>query len=81
MACGLPIVVTNVGGTEELIDESNGFIFNVGDTTELVLILKKIYHNKNILLELSKASRKRAEQYSWQIIADEYLKLFKTLKL
>ena len=76
MACGLPVIVTDVGGTEELVDETNGFIFKAGNTTELVNILKNINLNKNIIQEAGERSRQKAENYKWTYIAKEYIKLF-----
>jgi glycosyltransferase involved in cell wall biosynthesis len=79
MSCGLPVVVTNVGGTEELVDSSNGFVFNAGDVDELVKILKQLHFNKEKLEELGENSRKKAEQLNWSNIANKYLELFYTI--
>lgn len=78
MASGLPVIVTNVGGTEELTDTSNGFIFQTGDSNELKVILKKIHNDKKNLIEMGKASEKKAKELSWDKIADAYYRLFKT---
>ncbi len=79
MACGLPAVVTDVGGTEELVDEKNGFVFQAGNVNELVKILKHLHTNKQIIEQLGKSSRKKAEQFNWRSIADEYMKLFNNI--
>ena len=76
MACGLPVVVTNVGGTEELVDKSNGYIFTKGSTDELSNILKHIYINKNELPNKSLNSLQKAQNLSWKIIGEKYLELF-----
>ena len=78
-SCGLPVVVTNVGGTEELVDNSNGFIFNAGNINELVKILKELHFNKKTLNNLGLNSRKKAEEFNWNSIADEYLNLFNNI--
>lgn len=79
MACGLPAVVTDVGGTEELVDEKNGFVFQAGNVNELVKILKHLHTNKQIIEQLGKSSRKKAEQFNWNSIAGEYMKLFNNI--
>lgn len=76
MAARLPVVVTNVGGTEELVDDSNGFIFKAGNSNELNSILLKIAKDKTTLNEMGKNSRKKAEKMSWKNISNSYLKLF-----
>ncbi|MCF6185056.1 MAG: glycosyltransferase family 4 protein, partial [Bacteroidales bacterium] len=80
MACGLPVVVTNVGGTEELIDDSNGFIFKAGNSNALTDILKHISENKEKLTSLGQNSRKKVEKFNWNTVAKDYLKIFKDLK-
>ena len=76
MACGLPVIVTNVGGTEELVDETNGYIFKPGDSERLTEILKDIVLNPNQIKQLGESSAKKSEALNWQNIADTYLKLF-----
>ncbi|NOZ35164.1 MAG: glycosyltransferase family 4 protein [Chlorobi bacterium] len=80
MACGLPVVVTDVGGTEELIDESNGFIFKAGNSNALTDILQYISENKEKLPRLGQNSEKKAENFNWNTVANDYLKIFKDLK-
>lgn len=77
MACGLPVVVTDVGGTKELVDETNGFIFAKGNVEELVSILENIYNNKNVLSKKAFNSSKKAHNLSWSLIGEKYLVLFK----
>ncbi|MCF6366607.1 MAG: glycosyltransferase family 4 protein [Bacteroidales bacterium] len=79
MACGLPVVVTNVGGTKELVDESNGFIFNPGDVIALTKILKQLSGNIKQIDKLGQNSRLKAEQFNWENIANKYPELFKTI--
>ena len=72
MACGLPVVVTDVGGTEELVENGvNGFVFNAGKVDELVNVLQKI--NAQMLLDLGRKSREIAETISWDVIIAKYL--------
>ena len=79
MACGLPVIVTDVGGTEELVDKNNGFVFKPGDVNALTDILMNIYQNKEKNYILGQYSRKKAETFNWDNIANEYLKLFNNL--
>ncbi len=80
MACGLPVVVTDVGGTEELVDKNNGFVFKPGDNIALTKILKHICGNKEIINKLGQNSRKKAENFKWENIAKEYLHIFEDIK-
>jgi len=80
MACGLPVIVTDVGGTEELVEANiNGYIFNAGDANKLIAILEQIQNNIKILTELGKNSYKKASKLSWENISREYNELFKQI--
>ncbi|MCF6240452.1 MAG: glycosyltransferase family 4 protein [Bacteroidales bacterium] len=80
MACGLPAVVTDVGGTEELVDMQNGFIFAKGNVAELSTVLEHIYHNKKELTNKSINSIKKTQKLSWEQIGRKYLKLLNNEK-
>ena len=80
MACGLPVVVTDVGGTSELLEEGgNGYIFPTGNVENLSLILEKIAQAPNQLKKLGKKSRKKAEDLSWNNIVNFYVDLFESI--
>ncbi len=76
MACGLPVIVSNVGGSAELVD-NNGFIIEAIDSEKIrqTLIL---YSESNLLLkEHGINSRKKALEMSWLKVANRYLNLYK----
>ena len=79
MASGLPVLVSDVGGTRELVDEKNGYIFNAGDPEQLAYYLKRIIKNKKNLKGMGQNSREKAKQFNWQNITGEYLKLFEEI--
>ncbi len=62
MACGKPVVVTNVGVLPELVAEGkNGFVIEKGNSEKLAETLKKLVLNKDLCSEMGKASRQRIE--------------------
>ncbi len=77
MACGLPVIVTDVGGTTELVTQGkNGFVFPVGDKSKLVSILETIAVSPAILHEMGIKSREYAETLDWKKIVEAYFLLF-----
>lgn len=65
MACGLPIIATNVGDIPDLIKHGEtGFLVKPGDTTDMVFYLKLLLENPNLRKRLGDAARK--------YILDEY---------
>jgi phosphatidyl-myo-inositol dimannoside synthase len=80
MACGLPVVVTKVGGTSELVvDGENGYAFPTGDEEKLYLILEKIAMEPASLNEMGEKSRRIAESLNWENIVNQYDTLFKSI--
>ncbi len=81
MACGLPIVSTNVVGVVDcLTHEVNALLTEPGDINALAGAIKKLIHNKELrdkLVETAKTEVK--EKYSWPVVAEQleavYLKL------
>ena len=63
MACGKPVVVTNVGVLPELVLKGiNGFIVEKGNAENLAEALKKLILNKDLCKEMGVASRQRIEE-------------------
>lgn len=77
MGCGLPLVLTRTGGTEDLVEEGvNGFTHEWGDISALAGHLQKLALDRPLARQMSLVSRTRAAQFSWEGIADRYMKLF-----
>jgi glycosyltransferase involved in cell wall biosynthesis len=76
VACGLALLLTDVGGTEELLQEGvNGYVIKRSEE-DIAEKIQKIRENKKLLLSLGKKSRKRVMQFSWQQVAREYYQYF-----
>ena len=56
MACGLPIISTNVGGCKELVDINNGFLVSRHDITGVTDALTKLITNTKMREQMGKAS-------------------------
>ena len=76
MACGVPVVATRNGGSEEIItSEDYGLLCEPGNPDDLA---------KKILIALEKEwdrerIRKYAEQFSWDVIARKILQIYEFL--
>lgn len=58
MSCGLPCVVTNIPGNNDLVrDGYNGFLFEIADHEKLAFLLENYYNNPELLSEHSRNAR------------------------
>ena len=76
MACGLPIISTNVGGSKELI-RGNGFIVKKADSSEIRKNLIKYKNNQSLLKIHGTKSKKIAQSMSWNKVSNEYYEIYK----
>ena len=82
MACGLPIICSNVCDNGKIVKEgSNGYLFDPLDSQSIVEALKKIlYLDERKLIEFSEYSRRYAEQkFDKQIFVKKYEDIIKNI--
>ena len=76
MASGLPVIVTDVGGTAELV-EGNGVRVPVDDEAALRSAVAALRDDAGKRREMGQRSREIALEYSWERVAEEYLRLYR----
>lgn len=76
MASGLPVVVTDTGGTAELVTQGqNGEIVPWADVPALGAALHDLLHDEGRRRQMGIESRIRAMQFGWPVLATGYLEL------
>ena len=76
LASGLPAVVTDTGGSSELVTERvNGFII-ARETEAIAKALEYLLTHEEERKLMGHASRTRAEAQSWQAVAEAYKKVY-----
>lgn len=80
LASGLPVLMTPTGGAEELVrDGENGYLIKMQDVDSIVEKLTVLIENPEICDAFGHASRLIAETMSWENVASEYVKLYKSI--
>ena len=82
MSYQLPVIVTDVGATAELVDESNGFLIERNQPKQLMdAILKFSNLSNSHKQKLGKVSyQKVKDNFTWQAVAQKHYNLFKQIK-
>ncbi|MDA2926685.1 glycosyltransferase family 4 protein [Acidobacteria bacterium AH-259-G07] len=75
MASSTPVIVTDVGGSKELV-QGNGFIVPRKSASTLRQAILTYQKKPTLINEHGKRGRALAEEMSWGKVADAYLKLY-----
>ena len=78
MASGLPIITTRCEGVDELIAD-NGIVVEQPRPDAIADEIQKLADDKNGYELMSKAARKKVEQFGWDNIAEQYLRYYKNI--
>ncbi|MBI1387994.1 MAG: glycosyltransferase [bacterium] len=78
MACGLPLLLSDVGGSRELID-GNGAIVPRGDVDALTNTLAAWLADPARMEAMGRVSRERAMAFSWRAAAEQYHALYREI--
>ncbi len=78
MASGLPVVASPVNGVPYEMNSENGFLVKYGDNEKFVERILEILDNKKLRDKIVKNNVKKAENYSWDLINERTMKLYKS---
>ena len=77
MACGLPIVATDICGVSELVkDKENGFLCPAKDRDALAKAILTLAENRKLRERMGKASCRIVKQYDIKDMAKKYMALY-----
>ncbi len=78
LASGLPIIATDTGGTQELIeDKKNGYIIKMKNSQDIVQKIERLINSSKLREKMGQISRQKALDMSWSKIARQYVALYK----
>lgn len=77
LASGLPLLLTNTGGTSELLrDAHNGFVIRADRPEDIAARIRMYTHDRDLHRAHGRHSRAIAESMSWAAVADAYAALY-----
>lgn len=78
MACGVPVVVSNVSSLPEVVGKA-GLLVDPKSVDQIEQAIRTISTDKKLRLKMSKLAIKQAQKYSWKKMAKGVLKVFEQL--
>jgi len=79
MACGCPVIASNVASLPEIVG-NGGLLIDPHDENDLFRALSKILDNPNLKRELVKKGFEQARKFSWGKAAKETLKVYQEVE-
>ena len=81
MACGKPILASDIPGNRELVIKGeNGFLFNPTDEKELQNLIEKILGEEALLRKMGEKSMTIVKNsYTWEIVAKRTLVAYRKI--
>lgn len=77
MACGTPVVASDVGGLSYLIDDGvTGFLVPEGNSEEFADKISLLLHDPALRSAMGKRGIEQAQEYSWSNIAERMIDLY-----
>ena len=79
MACGLPVIASDVAGNADLVaHEQTGLLFRSGDKLGLASAMRRVLEGRDAALAWGRTGRATVEKhYSWSAAANAYVRLFR----
>ncbi len=77
MAMGKPVIASRTGGIPDIIEDGkSGLLFQTEDHESLARMIAHLLDNSEELKRIGSSARRRAEDFSWNRIAREVIKLY-----
>jgi glycosyltransferase involved in cell wall biosynthesis len=80
MACGKPVVASNVGGIPFVVEEGKtGLLFESGNVEDLADKIVTILKDEELREKMGEAGRERAKEFTWDKIAERTVEVYKEI--
>jgi len=80
MQCGVPVVTSNVSSLPEVVGNA-AIMINPKDEMELCNTMNEVYNNEALRAKYAALGIVRANDFSWQKCANDYIEIFKKIVL
>jgi len=81
MAVGKAVLASRVGGVPEIVrDGETGLLIPAEDVPALAQAITRLAADAPLRQTLGAAGRERAQAFDWEVIADQYLSIYDTVK-
>ena len=79
MACGLPVITTDVGGIAMYLPKEAGLLLAAGDAQLMAQATLELIHDSERLSAMSNAARQTAESFDWSVVAEKMRRVYQSI--
>ena len=81
LACGKPVIGTNIGGTKDIVRNNEyGFLLGYGDKNGLAKAVSKLLSDSKLRNEMGKKGKEHAKKsYDWDAIVESIISIYGSL--
>jgi glycosyltransferase involved in cell wall biosynthesis len=69
LACGTPVISTRIGGMEDYVDDTCGWLFEPGEVTRIVELISDLCNEPEVGSSRRSGARNKALGFSWDAVA------------
>jgi glycosyltransferase involved in cell wall biosynthesis len=81
MICGKAVIATNTRGPRELIvNDENGFLFEIDEHEETIKSIEKIYKDKSLKSKFEYNGKKKADKYLLENVLFQLDEIYKSIE-
>lgn len=80
LACGLPVITTDIGGMPDYVSNQAGWLLPRGRVEPNVELIKQLFADRAIARARREKARERALKFDWQSIATRLLAIYSAVR-
>ncbi len=80
LACGLPIVVTDVGSIRDYVDDRCALLTPPRDARAMLAAILQVAGTPRLREEMSRSARNRALEFDWEVVAQQMTDVYRKVR-
>jgi glycosyltransferase involved in cell wall biosynthesis len=76
LACGTPVISSNVGGIPDYVDPASGWLFPQGEVDAIVALIRQIGEHREVASVRRASARAKALEFDWQQVCGQVLSVY-----
>jgi glycosyltransferase involved in cell wall biosynthesis len=79
LACGTPTISNSVGGIPDYVDDTCGWLFQKGDVSGPIKLIRELCDNPDIAWSRREPARRKSLRFSWERIVKRLTRVYEAL--